>query len=203
MPVIGKVFLGLAGAYLLRALAESGSIPKWAVACVALVYAGLWLLWAARTAFRRLCKRRLCNHSRGHSSAHAVGAHVALQRNASAVRGHGVGRVCRCRVGAGVEIEVSAVVWSPAVFASVAAVVLLLGTRDPFPFTLALLLMALMTEAAASTGRWLGLAPLGGLPADLAVLALICNLHGPRWRLPGVQAHGAADLLALSSAGCS
>jgi hypothetical protein len=49
MPVIGKVFLGVAGAYLLRALAESGSLPMWAVAGVAMLYAGAWLLAAART----------------------------------------------------------------------------------------------------------------------------------------------------------
>jgi hypothetical protein len=40
MPVIGKVFLGVAGAYLLRALAESGSLPMWAVAGAAMLYAG-------------------------------------------------------------------------------------------------------------------------------------------------------------------
>src|ERR1041385_5476531 len=40
MPVIGKIFLGIAGAYVLRALAESGAIPMWAVAGVAMMYAG-------------------------------------------------------------------------------------------------------------------------------------------------------------------
>src|ERR1019366_3711045 len=47
-PVVGKAMLGIAGAYLLRALAESGSLPQLVVVALALAYAGMWLLWAAR-----------------------------------------------------------------------------------------------------------------------------------------------------------
>ena len=46
--VLGKAMLGIAGAYLLRAVAESGSVPKLAVIVLALAYAGMWLGWAAR-----------------------------------------------------------------------------------------------------------------------------------------------------------
>ena len=40
--------LGIAGAYLLRAVAESSSLPKTAVAAVAIAYALGWLVWASR-----------------------------------------------------------------------------------------------------------------------------------------------------------
>ena len=55
LPVLGRALLGLAGAYLLRALTESGTFsPRMGVA-IGLVYAMLWLVWAARTpAARRL-----------------------------------------------------------------------------------------------------------------------------------------------------
>ncbi len=46
--VLGKAMLGIAGGYVLRAVAESGSVPKLAVVALALAYAGMWLLWAAR-----------------------------------------------------------------------------------------------------------------------------------------------------------
>ena len=41
--VVGQSILGIAGAYLLRAAAESGSFPSLAVVAVALAYAGGWL----------------------------------------------------------------------------------------------------------------------------------------------------------------
>ena len=48
-PVLGKAMLGIAGAYLLRAVAESSSLPKTAVAAAGIAYALGWLVWAART----------------------------------------------------------------------------------------------------------------------------------------------------------
>src|SRR5579863_6092312 len=47
-PVLGKAMLGIAGAYLLRAVAESNSLPKTAVAVAAIAYALGWLVWASR-----------------------------------------------------------------------------------------------------------------------------------------------------------
>src|SRR6516225_2879043 len=45
----GRAVLGIAGAYLLRAIAESGAVPKLPVLLVAIAYAGLWMVWAVRT----------------------------------------------------------------------------------------------------------------------------------------------------------
>ena len=47
--VMGRAMLGIAGAYLLRAVAESDLIPKSIVAGVAIAYAITWLVWGART----------------------------------------------------------------------------------------------------------------------------------------------------------
>ncbi len=47
--LLGRAMLGVAGAYLLRAAAEAGSLPKAAVAWAGIAYAFLWLVWAART----------------------------------------------------------------------------------------------------------------------------------------------------------
>jgi len=47
--VLGKAMLGIAGAYLLRALEETGSLPRAVVAWAGIVYAFLWLVLAARS----------------------------------------------------------------------------------------------------------------------------------------------------------
>jgi hypothetical protein len=47
-PVLGKALLGIAGAYVLRAVEETSTLPRLIVAAVGIVYAFLWLVWAAR-----------------------------------------------------------------------------------------------------------------------------------------------------------
>ena len=47
-PVLGGAMLGIAGAYVLRALAESGLVPPTADAAVAIVYAVAWLVWSVK-----------------------------------------------------------------------------------------------------------------------------------------------------------
>jgi len=55
LPVLGRALLGLAGAYLLRAFTESGTFAPQAGVAIGLLYALLWLVWAARTpAARRI-----------------------------------------------------------------------------------------------------------------------------------------------------
>jgi hypothetical protein len=46
--VLGRALLGIAGAYVLRAVEQASSLPKLAVASAGIVYAFLWLVWAAR-----------------------------------------------------------------------------------------------------------------------------------------------------------
>ena len=50
--LLGKSMLGIAGAYLLRALAESGVLSRLLIAAVAIAYAIAWLAAAARTTSR-------------------------------------------------------------------------------------------------------------------------------------------------------
>jgi hypothetical protein len=47
-PVLGKAMLGVAGAYVLRAIEESSSLPRLTVAVAGIAYAFAWLLWALR-----------------------------------------------------------------------------------------------------------------------------------------------------------
>ena len=51
-PIIGKAMLGIAGAYVLRAVEASATVPGPAMAVVAIAYAMGWLVWAARSESR-------------------------------------------------------------------------------------------------------------------------------------------------------
>jgi hypothetical protein len=47
-PVMGRALLGIAGAYVLRAIAESGVLPRLPLSALAVAYAFGWLLWSTR-----------------------------------------------------------------------------------------------------------------------------------------------------------
>jgi len=198
MPVIGKVFLGVAGAYLLRALAESGSLPMWAVAGVAMLYAGAWLLAAARTPSPPIFA----------GASYATTAAVilppmlwelTLRFKVMPAWAAATALVVFVALAAALawKQKLAFVVLPPVAFAAVAALALLVGTHDPFPFVTTLLLMALVTEGAASTDRWLALRPLVAIPLDLAVLALILIYTGSNGVSPDYKPLAGADLLEL------
>jgi hypothetical protein len=201
MPVIGKIFLGMAGAYLLRALAESSAMPRLAVACMALAYAGTWIVWAARTSPSAIFA----------STAYATTAAVILPPMLWELTLRF--NVISARTAAGVLVgfaggavalawkrRLASVAWTPTVSAALAAVALLLGTRDPLPFLVALLLIALVTEAAASSGRWPSVRPLVALPVDLGMLALIAIYTNANGVPPGYQPLSVPALLRLLAA---
>lgn len=201
MPVIGKVFLGIAGAYLLRALAESGSLPMWAVAGVAMLYAGAWLLAAARTVSPPIFA----------SASYATTAAVILPPmlweltlRFKVMPAWAAATALVVFVGLASALawkqKLAAVVVPPVAFSAVAALALLVGTHDPFPFVTALLLMASIAEAAASTDRWPGLRPLVAIPLDLAVLTLVLIYTGSNGVPPEYKPLAEASLLELFAA---
>ena len=197
MPVIGKVFLGVAGAYLLRALAESGSLPMWAVAGAAMLYAGAWLLAAARTPSPPIFA----------GASYATTAAVILPpmlweltlrfKVMPAWAAATTLVIFVALAGALAWKQKLTAVVPPVAFSAVAALALLVGTHDPFPFVTALLLMALIAEAAASTDRWPGLRPLVAIPLDLSVLALVLIYTSGNGVPPEYKPLAGADLLKL------
>ena len=48
ITVFGKALLGIAGAYVLRAIEETSTLPSLTAATIGIAYAFLWLVWAAR-----------------------------------------------------------------------------------------------------------------------------------------------------------
>jgi hypothetical protein len=198
-PVAGKSLLGIAGAYLLRAVAESGSFPKMAVVGLALAYAAMWLVWAARVSPRSFA-----------STSYAATAALILAPmlweltlvfnvlSATATASLLVAFVATATALAW-RHSLASVVWVASVTAAVTALALSIATHDLVPFTMALLVIALVTEVAACCDRWRSLRPVVAAPADLAIGILAYIYSRPengRAEYPAVETR---TLLALVS----
>ena len=182
LPVLGRALLGLAGAYLLRALTEAGTFtPRMGVA-IGLVYAMLWLVWAARTP----AGRRLETALHGLTSVLVLSP---LLFEATA-RFHAISTWTAGALLLAFTLFGLAVSWRKdllivATFATLAGLgtsaVLLLSTRDVLPFTFVILAIALAMEISACLNHWLSGRWLAAAAADLAVLLatwLVTMEHG-------------------------
>jgi len=180
LPVIGKAVLGIAGAYLLRAVAESGSIPKFPMLMAAIVYAGMWLVWAART--------RATN--RFASVAYAITSALILSPLLweSTVRFQVLPAVFTAVVLVTFIVlsltlawrqNLQVIPWVATVAVVVTAVALLIATRELVVFTVALLAVGLAAEVATAVKHVAGLRVIPALAADLAVWVLIYVMTAP------------------------
>jgi hypothetical protein len=174
VPVLGKAVLGIAGAYLLRAIAESGVTPKLPILIVAIVYAGLWMLWAVRTQAA----------SRFASAAYAVTATlifvpllwestVRFQVLSPAFTAVVLIAFVVLALALSWQRNLQLIPWIATLSAVITAVALIIATRALVPFTACLLAVALATEVAASLERRLSLRAVPALAADFAVWLLV------------------------------
>jgi hypothetical protein len=171
VPVIGRSLLGIAGAYLLRALTEHQVLPLGAGVAIGLMYAVGWLFAAART-------------SAGHRLAAAVNGTTAVAILApllweTTVRFHALTSWMAALViilftAFGFTVSWSrnreAIAFIAALSATAMAAVLLVATRELVPFTVALLAIAAAVEISACLDHWLRERWMVALAADLAVL---------------------------------
>ena len=179
--VFGKAVLGIAGAYLLRAAAESMIFPTWLAVALALGYAFGWLGWAAwpRT------QTPLARHTYAITSALILfpmlwEATVRFQMLEPPVTAAVLAAFAFLAMILAWRRDVTSVVWVGMLTAVIAALILLASTRAPVPFLLALLLMAMLSEFAAGRGRWPLLRPVVAAAADFAALMMVIILGNPR-----------------------
>src|SRR5271165_264852 len=154
ITVLGKAVLGIAGAYLLRAIAESGSVPKSAVLLVAIVYAAAWMVWAVRAAAS----------SRFASVTYAVTSAMILPPLLweSTARFQTLSPAFAATVLTGYVVmtlalaarrDLELVPWAATVAAVVTALGLIFATRDLVPLASALLAIGLASEVSACLGH--------------------------------------------------
>jgi len=182
LPILGRGLLGLAGAYLLRALTESAAIPQAGGVAAGILYALFWLFWAARapsthrletavnslTSVLVLCpllwEATLHFHALSTWAAAALLVLFALFGLAVSWRKN---------------LLVVATIVTLAGLATAAG--LLVATRDVAPFTLVFLVIAAAVETSSCLEHWLSERWLAALAADLAVLLatwLVTREHG-------------------------
>jgi len=196
--IFGRAVLGIAGAYLLRAAAESAAFPRWIVVTLALAYAAGWLVGAAWPAPQsRLA--RLC---------YAITAALILAPMLWEITVRF--RMLEPSVTAAILVafsllsmslawrrNVSSVIWVGMLASVVTALVLMVGTRALAPFTAALLVMALAVEFAGSRGRWPGLRPVVAVAADFATIILVIILGNIEAVPPEYHPVSASIMIAL------
>jgi hypothetical protein len=193
-PVLGRAMLGIAGAYLLRAIADLSPIPRVIVSGIAITYSIAWLAWAARTRARRfasavyaatsvlilapmLWELTLRYRLLSPAWAAAILALFALISSVLSWRQEGF-RVSLLAHGA----------------AAATAFALLIATDHMLPFIAALLLMVLIGEYGGARQRRDLIRPLVAGIADLSIGLLIFVYSGPADAHAAYPALSTADL---------
>ena len=171
LPVLGRALLGLAGAYLLRALTESATIPPPLGVAAGILYAVFWLFWAARTDAANRVDAALYSLT-------AVLVLCPLLWEATlhfhAISTWSAGSLLVLFVFFGLGVSWRKNLLAVATIVTLAglgtAAGLLVATRDVVPFTLVFLATAAAVELSACLEHWLTERWLAALATDLAVL---------------------------------
>lgn len=196
-PVFGRAILGIAGAYLLRAIAESTSLPKLAVAGIAILYAITWLVWAARTRAESWLPSAIYA---GTSSLILAPMLWELTLSFKVLAPTATAAILAVFVVAATALawkrDLTAVVWVANGTAALAAFALAIATHQLIPFIAALLLLVLVCEVAAEFHHERSLRPFLAAAADLAIWAMVFIYSRPQ---AGPTETGQTDYPALAT----
>src|ERR1039457_5131841 len=155
--VLGKAMFGIAGAYLLRAVAESTYLPKLGVAAIAIAYAMFWLVWASRapagawfTSVTYACTSALI------LAPMLWELTLRFKVLPAAVTAGVLGAFVCAASALAWKRNLASVFWVANVTAAVVALALSIATHEVTPFIAALLLMVLLCEYAGGGRHGLG-----------------------------------------------
>jgi hypothetical protein len=201
VSTIGKAVLGFSGAYLLRAIAESSSVPKLPVLLVAIVYACLWIYWAVR-------KHGINDFT---SITCAVTSVLILSPLLweSTVRFQILSPAFTGAVLVGFVVfaltlswhrKLEVIPWIAMLAAVMTALALIVATHALVPLTTTLLAVALCTELAVCFGLDLSMRVVPAFAANLAVLLLVVLMASSDGLPEGYTAASTFTLSALSLA---
>src|SRR5690349_11466444 len=202
VPILGKAVLGIAGAYLLRALVESSSVPKLPVLFVAIAYAYFWLILASRF------------HKASHFASATYGVTSALILSPllweSTVRfrvlSPAFAGVCLVgfvvlSLGMAWRENLQIIPWIATASSVGTGIALIVATRELVALAAALLAVSLTVEIAGVLGRGFSMRVVAALAADFAVWLLVYILGAPEGGVPeGYQETTPAVLISLSLA---
>ena len=198
VPVLGRAVLVFAGAYLFRALAESGVMPKTLVLVAAILYAAWWMVWAAR--------RAPVHSFAGVTYATTSALILAPLLWESTVRFQVLSPAVAAMTLAGFFVLSLAVSWRDKLEAipwiAMLAVVfttmaLMVETRALVPLTAALLIAAAAAEVAACLGREFSVRAMPAIASDLAMAMVVLFIATPQGLGAGFHFGSTATITAL------
>jgi hypothetical protein len=194
--VLSKALMGIAGAYLLRAVAESGVLPRPLIAAIAIVYALLWLVAAARTPVEAWFASTIYAATSAMILAPMLWELTlnfkVLSAPATAVL---LGVFVMAATALAWKQDRTPVYWTAYATATAAALALSVATHDLLPFLATLLWVALIAEIAVGREHQRSVRPLIAAAADLAVWALIFIYASPQNTRMDYPVIGATGLL--------
>ncbi|MBW2543537.1 MAG: hypothetical protein JRF15_15750, partial [Deltaproteobacteria bacterium] len=175
IALVGRTLIVLGGAYLFRAISDTGVVPAQIGAMVALLYAAWWLLQADRSAGASLRLSATFHGVAASLIAFPLIWETTLRFELFSPIAAAVALVGFVALGLAVtwRRELRTLAWIIILFNLVASVVLLIGTRDFLSLSVALLLVAAAVETLAVREEWLPLRWPAALGIDLAGLMLI------------------------------
>ena len=174
VPIVGKAVLGIAGAYLLRALAESSAIPKFPVLAAAILYACGWMIWAVRIqATNRFASIVYAITSALILSPLLWESTVRFQVLSPTFAAAVTVAFVILAIALGWQSDLQLIPWVATLASVITALALIIETHELVPLTAALLTVALVTEGAACLGHSLTVRAIPALAADFAVWLLV------------------------------
>lgn len=178
---VGRLLLGIAGAYLLRVITEAGILPELTGTLVGLVYAGGWLVASIRTA----ASNRISLALEG-LTASAIAAPLLWE---ATTRFHAIAPAGAAAALAFFIVLGQVVAWKhdhsaiaaiTALAGSLTAVALIIATLDPLPFAIALLVAAAVVEYGGIRDHGLAWRWIIALAADFCAFLLMYLVTRPQ-----------------------
>ena len=178
-PLIGRAMLGIAGAYVLRAIAAADVLPRLPVSALAVAYAFGWLFWSSRSS-RRIS--RIAYSSTSALILFPMLWEMTLQFHVfSSMASAGI--LCAFLVLAAI-FDVrggnTQTMWVAQSVVTIGGAVLGFATHQVLPFLAALLVAAFVVECAKTLRHAQPLSPLTALVADAATWGMIFIYAGPQ-----------------------
>jgi hypothetical protein len=197
VPLFGWAFLGIAGAYLLRALTESGALPGLLGAGLGIAYAAWWLFLASR----RAGEKPLAGAIHGLTAAAilapmlwevTVRFHLFTVQVASAV----LVLFAIWGLAIGWRRNLTAIAWIGTMAGLVTAGALFRESHDAATWVLSTLAIAAAIEFSACRDHWLSLRWAVAVFADFVAAALVFGVRAPM----GLSLGAGVALLAIYAA---
>ena len=201
-PVAGRAMLGIAGAYVLRAVEQMSAIPDMIVAVAGILYAFLWLIWAARV---RSGPRVTSSIYAGTSALIlapmlwelTLRFHVLTSTAAAAtICCFALTSLVLAAIAHKQSGNLKPVVRVAYIAAAALALALAVATHEFLPFVVALLFLAAICEFAPVCDRAPEVAAIIALATDAAVWLLIFNYFAGQAAQEGYPPLSRAALLA-------